>query len=489
MQHMALAFLNYLHGTRATTPKLASAITEAVESGVLLPGDKMPSTRELSLHLGISRTTAVRAFGHLIARGYLSAVKGAGTVVSVAAAQQKVCDFSPGGDQQFVWTGHYSDMAHQQAIASPCAATSGDFDEIDNGAMPQALLPTALWRSIHSSYCRPGFEDRFTSRQEIFGYAPLRTAIAHFLRRTKGILCDPDQIVLYSGSQSALTHVADLMVCRGQTGVCENPSYPIARQQFRIHGAQILPAPVDRNGLVTDFLKTITKPVDWLYLTPFCQDPTGAILSERRREELLDWCRTNKTALIEDAWDSDFRFGGSSPSPLFAMDTTGSVIYLYNFWRMLFPLSSIGVAVLPEALVPLFRNSKYLRDRQFPTIEHYVLTELLASGRLEIHMRSVWKTYRSRRQALIFELKRLLTDRVTTVSQGAGMQFIARFHGDWTQQQIMRASAAASLPLVPTDSYYFDQPPGNEFIVHFARVDRQNVEHIVEKFVSGLTQN
>jgi GntR family transcriptional regulator / MocR family aminotransferase len=483
---MDLAFLNFLHGTRATTPGLAAAITQAVDSGILVPGDKMPSTRELSVQLGISRTTAVRAFDNLIARGYLSAVKGAGTVVSDAVTGQKECDFSPGEDRQFVWSGHYSEMAKQQTLRASWSATSGDFDVIDNGAVPGKLLPTSDWRSIHSSYCRPGFEDKLTTRQEIFGYSPLRDAIAQFLRRTKGIICDPDQVVLYSGPQAALTHVADLMVRRGQTALCENPSYPVAREQFRIRGAQVLPVPVDEQGLVTDYLKGIDRPVDWLYLTPSCQDPTGAILSEQRRKELLDWCWANNTAIIEDAWDSDFRFGGNSPTPLFAMDATASVIYLFNFWRMLFPLSSIGVAVLPEALVPLFKNSKYLCDRQFPTIEHYVLSEFLASGKFDKHMRSVWKTYRSRRQALIFELKRLLTDRVTTVSQPAGMQFIARFHGDWTQEQIMRAAASASLPMAPTDSYYFDRQPDNEFIVHFASVDKNDVESIVHRFVSAL---
>jgi GntR family transcriptional regulator / MocR family aminotransferase len=483
---MDLAFLNFLHGTRATTPGLAAAITQAVDTGMLLPGDKMPSTRELSDYLGISRTTAVRAFDNLIARGYLSAVKGAGTIVSGASANQMECDFSPGDERGFPWSDHYSDMAKRQAAAAPQAVTSGDFDQLDNGAVPSDLLPTAEWRAAYASYCRPGFEYKFASRQEIFGYAPLRESIAQFLRRAKGIICDPEQIVLYSGPQAALTHVTDLMVSRGQVAACENPSYPQAREQFRIHGAQVMPVPVDENGLVTDALKTIASRVHWLYLTPSCQDPTGAVLSEQRREELLDWCWANKTAVIEDAWDSDFRFGGNSPAPLFAMDATASVIYLFNFWRVLFPLSSIAVAVLPEALVPLFRSSKYLCDRQFPTIEHYVLSQLLSSGRLETHMFSVWKTYRSRRQALIFELKRQLTNRVTTMAQAAGMQFIARFHGDWTQEQIMRAAASASLPLAPTDSYYFDQPPRNEFIVHFASVERKNVELVVKRFVSAL---
>ncbi len=496
---MDFAFLTFHSGGRATTQSLTSAITQAVDSGLLLPGDKMPSTREIGRALGISRTVVVRAFDQLIARGYLSAVKGSGTVVASSGGNcadstdivgGEHIDFSPSEEREFAWQDHYSEKAKYLTRSANQSAIFHDVDhQPDYGVVPAELLPIREWVRISSSICRNGTDQNWRGEQtEVFGYRPLRIAIAQFLRRTKGIVCDPEQIVLYSGPQVALAHITDLLVAPGQLAVCENPGYPGARKHFQAHGAEVMKVPVDENGLVTEVLKALPLTAHWLYTTPSCQDPTGAVLSETRREELLEWCWTTQTAIIEDAWDSDFRYRSASPAPLFAMDTTGSVIYLYNFWRLLCPLSSLGVAVLPEALVDLFKTSKYLSDRHFPTIEHYVLTELLQSGYLIRHIRNTWKIYRSRRQSLIFWLKRMFTERVEIVSQGAGMQFIIRLRGGWTQEQVFKAAAASGLPVASTARYYFDRAPRNEFVVNFARIPGERAEEVVTQFLAGLTQ-
>lgn len=360
---MDVAFLNFLSGARATTGSLSGAIAQAIDSGVLVAGDKLPSTREIGAFLGISRTTVVRAFDNLIARGYLSAVKGSGTTVS--RTSQILCDFRPGNNRQFAWSDHYTDTAKLLSDQVP-QSFSHQLGESSNAAVPFDLLPVSQWQRLYALCCRNAAPSHFLEEQDSFGYRPLREAIAQFLRRTKAIVCHADQIVLYSGSKSSLAHIANLLVASGQVAVCENPGSLAAREQFRVHGAKVLPVPVDANGLDTQSLKHLSGSPDWLYCSPACQDPTGAVLSLERRQELLAWCAANNTAVIEDARDSYFRYGGRSLPTLFSLDPSGSVIYLYNFSRLLQPLASLAVAVLPEALVPLFRNSESLAIAKCP---------------------------------------------------------------------------------------------------------------------------
>jgi GntR family transcriptional regulator/MocR family aminotransferase len=246
----------------------------------------------------------------------------------------------------------------------------------------------------------------------------------------------------------------------------------------------VLAVPVDKDGLITEALCSMQERVDWIHLSPSGQDPTGAILSPSRRNQLLTWCQANQTAIIEDAWDSEFHYGGDFPPPLFS--SGNGVIFLYNFWRLLFPLSSIAVLVLPEDLIPVFRSAKNLSDRQFPTLEHYVLTELIESGKLEQHRRHLWKIFRKRRQALIFELKSGLRDDVEFLSPGSGMHVIVRFNAKWSSENIVHAGAEASLPLASTNSYYCENPVPNEFMVHFASVPPEQAKPMVDRFRASL---
>ncbi len=145
--------------------------------------------------------------------------------------------------------------------------------------------------------------------------------------------------------------------------------------------------------------------------------------------------------------------------------------------------------VLPEDLIALFRSSKYLSDRQFPTLEHYVLTELIESGKLEQHRRNLWKVFRKRRQAMIFELKSALIDDVEFLSPGASMHAIVRFNPNWLSEKIMHAAAEASLPLASTDCYYSENAVLNEFMIHFASVPPESAKPMVGRFLASLRRS
>lgn len=485
---MNLEFLLDLRG-KTTYRSLADAIAKSVDSGTLVKGEKLPSARELALFTQCSRTTVVHAFDELTARGYLHSVKGDATYVS-----RTFTDYQPLSDlsetiqenKPFDWTTKYNDHSQQLLLQKADFVSSGDFKQLNYGALPNELLPLRQWRRILSEHCNSENPFVLEDRQDVFGYRPLRQAIADLLRRSKGMRCRAEQIVLYPSSQSALAHLMQLLVKPGDTAICEEPGYSVAREQFRSHEAEVRSIPVDEKGLNVQTLRDTVEMADWLYLTPSGQDPTGAILSESRRLELLNWAQSRGAAIIEDGWDSDFHYGGTVLPPLQTIDTQGCVIYAHTFWRLLFPLVSTAFLVIPEKLIPLFTNSKHIADHQYPLIEHYVLTKFIQDGDFENHIRSSWKILRERRQAMIFELKQAFGERIRITSPGAGMHLVVRFDQQWSKAVVAHAAESVGLPMVSTDSYYSGPAHTNEFLVPFTSLPVEKTAGLIKTFAQAL---
>lgn len=485
---MDLGFLLDLRG-KTTYRSLADAIAKSVDSGNLVKGEKLPSARELALFTQCSRTTVVHAFDELTARGYLHSVKGDATYISRTFTESQPLNNLNETNQEtntFDWTSKYNDLSQQLLLQKADFVSSGDFKQLNYGALPNELLPLRQWRRILSEHCNSENPFVLENRQDVFGYRPLRQAIADLLRRSKGMRCRAEQIVLYPSSQSALAHLMQLLVKPGDTAICEEPGYSVAREQFRTHEAKVRSIPVDEQGLNVKTMRETIEEADWLYLTPSGQDPTGAILSESRRLELLNWAHARGAAIIEDGWDSDFHYGGPLLPPLQTIDTQGCVIYAHTFWRLLFPLVSTAFLVIPEKLIPLFTNSKHIADHQYPLIEHYVLTKFIQEGDFENHIRSSWKILRERRQAIIFELKQAFGNKIQITSLGASMHLMVRFDQTWSQAVIAHAAESVGLPLVSSASYYSGPAQANEFLAPFTGLSTEKVASTVKAFAQAL---
>lgn len=485
---MDLGFLQELKG-KTTYRSLADAIAKSVDCGTLAKGEKLPSARELALFTECSRATVVHAFDELTARGYLHSIKGDATYVSRTMAQAARHDdnsMTSKPAQNFDWSNKYTDLSQQLLLQKPDFVTSGDFKQLNYGALASELLPLRQWRKILSEHCNSESPFALEDRQDVFGYRPLRQAIADLLRRSKGMQCSAEQIVLYSSSQSALAHLMQLLVKPGDTAICEEPGYSVAREQFRSHEAEVKSIAVDEHGLNVKKVRDTIDRADWIYVTPSCQDPTGAILSESRRIELLNWAQSRGAAIIEDGWDSDFHYGGPVIPTLQSMDTQGCVIYAQTFWRLLFPLVSTAFLVVPEKLIPLFRNSKHIADHQYPLVEHYVLTKFIKDGDFENHIRSSWKVLRERRQAMIFALKLAFSEKIQILSPGAAMHLMVRFDQSWSQAEIAHAAESAGLPLASSASYYSGNAHGNEFLAPFAALSSEQIAVATKLFAAKL---
>lgn len=518
MRIVDLGILNQLKDKKITAEALCDLIVDAIDKNLVVAGDKMPSTREIASYLGISRTTVMKVFDILIGRGYLSSSQGAGTWVSTNAATLASGDENgdskhPGSnyrahadhltqsgrdgssfEPEYQWGERFNDLARRLNLLGSEPVESTDFDEMNFGSSPTELMPLSVWRKtlVNLTQSPAIFEDAtaFDANKEVFGYRPLREAIAGFLRRSKGMICDAEQIVLSSGVQSVISPVFTLLVKPGDLVICENPGFWGAREQFHSLGADIAYVPVDEDGLVVDALDELVlkenRPAQWLYLPPSCQEPYGVTLSEDRRVKLLAWCKASGTAILEDDWDSEFHYDRTSVSTLYTLDKTGSVVYFYSFWRLLYPLVSVGFLVIPHQLIEVFASYKNVWDREFTLVEHRVLTELLNEGHVETHMRSMWKSYRKRRQTLIFALTKCFGHRAEVLSSSTGMHVVVRFNEDWSHKRVMESAASAQVPIADTTPYYAHAPRLNEFMVRFSSIPQDEIESRIESFAKTL---
>lgn len=446
----------------------------------------MPSSRDLALYLGIARATVVSAYDELIAGGYLNAERGSGTFVSggkaLEAMKRPVATLN---NELFDWSGFGSDNTERLRNLPPQLEILGDWDPLNHGASPPDLLPLRQWRKVILNQFAEESSSMPHHEIDVLGYPPLRQAISVFLRRTQGIVCEPEQVVIFSSNQSALNHLFSLLVSRGDLAICEEPCYAGVREQFRLKGAHVETVPVDENGIIPECLPQ-DKGSRFLYLTPAHQDPTGATLSAQRREQVLKWAYANNTCIIEDAWDTDYHYAGAPAPPLFSLDKRGSVIYLYTFWKTLFPLVATAFLVLPKALVPLFQNAKYMFDVPIPLIEHMALAELISEGELERHIRKVWKILRRRRQSFIHEMTVRLGTAVVFLAEGAGLHLVARFSEHWSASVIEKCAREAKIPLTATTECYGGVAAINEFMIYFAGIPDEETPEKVARFAELL---
>lgn len=469
--------------------QLSEALCQAIESGRLSPGEPLPPTRHLAQLLNVSRDTVVRSYEELIGQGYLEATPGSGTFVrhrpSAGLSAARPEDESPAGHAR-AWLTRLSAYGIKVMQFRHSGAESGDQPDLNFGAAPPDLLPSTKWRELLARRCNLQESARLLYEADSFGCRSLREALASYLRRSKAINCTSDQIALFSDSQHGLDMLARLLLNPGDVAVVEDPCYGGAREVFRAYGARLHPIPVDEQGLVTSELEGIEERPKLIYVTPSHQDPTGVVMSLERRQQLLAWARRRDVVIVEDAFDSDYRYGSEPMPALKGLDDTAAVLYLYSFWKILYPLSTAGCLVLPHAVTSVFEQAKLRTHRNFPVVEHYALADFIVEGHLERHIRKTRSIYTKRRQALMFALSRLFHTAVSYLKESAGLHLLVRFSLGIDDHTILKCAREAGLPLVSTSAYYLDEPVSGEFLIPFAIIPEEGSAELVGRFAQLL---
>ncbi len=465
--------------------RLVAALREAIVSQSLLPGQKVPSAQELAESFSISRATVVKAYNSLISQGYLEAITGSGTFVSKKMALPQVGEpFVTPMKKRQLPTG-LSEYARRILDINLLEPTLAGIPDLNFAASPVDTLPREKWKDILIKYSKAKPPNLFDCANEIFGYRPLRTAIASFLMRTKGVKCSTDQVILFEGSH-AFSHIVRLLIEPGDLAVVENPGYIAARDSLLAEGARLIPGEIDSDGLMVEPLKRGAVKAKLCYVTTPYHDPTGVIMPLERRIELLQWANANNTFIVEDGFDSDYNHGVQPPLSIQGLDESGRVLYIYSFWKTMSPLVSLGVLVIPPDFIAPFERAKFLCDRQFPTIEHYALTEFIADGHLDLHIKKTGKVYQARRQKVIYCLSQQFRNQIYIPRDSGGLHTLVQFKLPRTNEEILRAANQANFPIVSTSYSYMTAPKQGEFLVPFAIMKDDEIENTVNRFAVRL---
>jgi GntR family transcriptional regulator/MocR family aminotransferase len=327
--------------------QLYEAFRQLILSGQLLPKQRLPSTRALAHSLAISRTTVTQCYEQLISEGYLQAVRSSGTFVCAQLPDDLL--HSPLQELQpnqstskaLSFSIYGASLTNDTPLYSPRLELPISFRY---GQPDLNAFPVSQWRQLLSRHCRKSDRVMLDYATDSLGHQPLREAIARYLVQSRAVQCNADQILIVSGSQQALDLVSRVLIDRSDGIALEDPGYLGARHIFLAQGARLYPLPVDSSGVVVEALwKESPHRIKLVYVTPSHQFPTGAVLSLSRRLELLTWAEQAGALIIEDDYDSKYRYEGRPIPALQGLDQTSSVIYIGTFSKSCFPLCGLDI--------------------------------------------------------------------------------------------------------------------------------------------------
>jgi GntR family transcriptional regulator / MocR family aminotransferase len=448
----------------------------------LKSNQKLPPSRMLAKSLEISRATVTRSYEQLISEGYFEAYCGSGTFVCSRLPdeylQAELIDQSGLESPTLTMLSRFgSDLVavDRLEIPEPQAEISFGF-----GSPAAEQFPIELWRRLLARHCHNSAA-LLNYSPDPAGYVPLRAAIADYLGRSRAVRCSAAQVIIVNGSQQALDLIARLTIDLGDWVAVEEPGYLGARYCFQGQGAKLQAMGVDSDGLDVEALSQCNQPLKLLYVTPSHQFPTGVTLSLSRRLTLLQWAQQTGTLILEDDYDSEYRYGDRPIPALQGLDQNNTVIYVGTFSKTLFPSLRIGYLVVPTSWISVVSRAKWLCDRQSPTLEQHALTDCITEGHFERHIRRMRHLYDRRRQVLANALKHHLGSRVTILGENAGIHLMAKIETALSDEVVIQKAAILGIGLVSARGYYLTAPKTGEFIFGYAQLDEIQIEQGIQK--------
>lgn len=451
-------------------------LREAILSGTLRAGEKLPSTRDLAEQLGISRTVVLLAYDQLLAEGYAVGRGGSGTYVTgdvkigrMTASEKLVpVKLSSFGSAA---AGAWTRMNFPLRLEHPLPY------DFSYGRSDVSTFPFEMWRRMLSRCAR-----RASVAELDYGPAggspALREAICNHLRRSRAVVCDPDQVIVVNGSQQALDLIARVLFREDERVVVEDPLYQGTTEVLRAAGVRLIPVTVDRDGLDPAKVPQGTRIV---FVTPSHQYPSGAILPLARRLALLEWAQRNNGIIVEDDYDGEFRYEGHRLESLQGLDREGRVIYIGTFSRTVFSALRIGYLVAPKNLVTAFAAAKWLCDRHTATLEQETLAEFISSGMYERYLRRVRRRNASRRDALLEAIRKHLQDRAEATGDEAGAHLVLWPRSRVSEDEVVAGAAARGVRVYGISGYYVRKPSRTGIILGYSRLTEREIREGVRR--------
>lgn len=420
--------------------KLYETLRDRILAGELKPGARLPGTRALAAELGVSRNTTLAAYEQLVAEGYVIGRAGAGAFVAQFFEPARKAAGRPVEER--------ARLSRRGAVlaATPVSRVrrpgQNALRPFTPGSPPLDLAPIEELARLQLRAARRLDRHHF-GYGDAAGYAPLREALANHLALARGVKTEAEHILIIAGSQEGLDLTARVLLDPGDTVAVENPGYLGARGAFLAAGANLAPIPVDASGLLVSELERSVRrrSVRLVYSTPSRQFPSGVTLSLERRLALLKLAEERDFYILEDEYDSDYRYSGRPIAALQGLDTRGRVLYLGTLSKAVFPGMRLGFLALPANLAESFQRARALIDRHSPILSQAAVAEFFASGAYFRHVRRMREVYRERRDALLDALESRLGDAVAPYASDSGMFLSLRLPRGASDQVVSRRAA------------------------------------------------
>jgi GntR family transcriptional regulator/MocR family aminotransferase len=467
--------------------QLSEWFRRAIIDGQLQPGQRVPSTRALAGELKVSRLPVLSAYEQLHAEGYLETFTGAGTCVAGAiplGAPEK-----PRRRRGPSATPAPSPARRVAARAMAMAGPEQTWLE-SQGAFRVGLpaldaFPHEAWARLLSRHARRVDTESLVYGDPL-GYLPLREAVADYLRTVRAVRADASQVMITTGAQHGVQVCAHVLLDAGDSAWMEEPGYPGAHQALAAVGAKAVLVPVDEDGL--DVAEGIRRGPDarMVYLTPSHQFPLGVTMSASRRMQLLQWAAREGRWIVEDDYDSEYRFGGKPVPSLQGLDADARVIYVGTFSKVMFPALRLGWLVVPKDLVPAFRAARDALDTCSPMLPQRALTDFIREGHFARHIRRMRTLYAARREALLEAIERHLPGRLQVVGAEAGMQLAALLPDEVDDLALSRRAAQAGVSIRPLSQCYRGPARRNGVILGYGGVDVPAIREGIRRLAGCL---
>lgn len=470
--------------TQAKLPlhrQLYEALRHAILEGRLSPDERLPSSRDLVQDLQLSRNTVVAALNQLTVEGYLVSRVGSGTFVSTKVPLRPT---SPA-----TLTRHHPVerlSRRGEDLSTRFCAGELEIQPFTPGIADFSAFPVALWQRLQNKHWRMTYPEMLDYSSS-GGYAPLRRAVADYLRVFRSVPLEVEQVIITSGTQESLELCSQLLADHGDTVWLEDPAYWGAGKAFMATGLIRHPVPVDEQGMAAQPADSAAPP-KLIYVTPSHQYPTGAVMSLARRQALLSLANQHQAWVLEDDYDSEFRFSGPPISSLAGLDTQGRVLYMGSFSKVLYPGLKLGYMVVPKGLAAAFKRAHYDLNRPGQMPVQAALAEFIDMGHFAAALRKARQSYAQRRQSLLTALQPCLGPHAQITGAEQGLHLCLRLPDDINDRELAMHIGRLGLTVRPLSSYCLKRQDMKGLVIGYGYAPLAEIERFGPLLANVLNQ-
>ncbi len=445
-------------------------IRNLILNGTIRSGQRLPSSRELAEKLKVSRTTILQSLDDLFSEGYIEGKTGSGTFVSSKIPESFINSISANR------TTRNKKLVNKKSsrLNKYLDAEKLDYNKFQPfkpGVPDLNNFPFSIWSKLLANVSNELSPKEF-GYGSAAGYKPLRIAIANHIRISRSVKCEPEQIIITGGSQQGIDLICRVLLERGNNVGFEDPGYPGARDIIGAAGMNIVPLQMDEEGLS---FKDVKKKCDLIYATPSHQYPLGITMTLNRRLELIDYASSKNIWILEDDYDSEYRYDGHPISSLQGIDEYGCVIYMGTFSKVMFPGLRIGYLVVPENLIESFTAAKLLSDRNSPIFEQAALQKFISDGHFGRHLRKMRILYEQRKKFFYEAVEKHLNKYLNLHKTETGLHTVGWLKNNRSDRKIAKHFFENGVITPPLSSYYIDKGKKTGLVLGYAAYSEKQI--------------